>query len=334
MDDRSLVELRVADLLARGGGLADAAPDIAADVRGLRARVAVLAAGRRAAAGESTSRAIEAEGGAAFGRGFAGMVRAVEAHGVLARHLPELAELRAEQRSRAHELRAGLVPPLLTLVAALVAGVVTVRSVFPAYQHWLKETGSGPVPWAIQRSIDVVSFLCGLPGLVLLAAVVAGVVALTRRPAFAALPFRLGGAVGALAAPARAAALKALGVAVEREVPLADALAFAADVAQDRHVDASFRRARAVTQGGAALWEVLSADDVVPARLLTTVRAGQERGALPAALGALADYYRVEARAGGFTARAAATAALTLVAALLCGWIMYALATGYQAVLG
>jgi type II secretory pathway component PulF len=277
---------------------------------------------------ESVVQTVERAPRRTYGDGFVDIIRCAQRHPALCEHLPQLASLRAGLRAHRSEMVGAVMGPAVTLLAAVGACAVTAHIVLPRFDLWLSELSlPTPAGFAASRTaMQLVFGVIGIAGALGLAALVAWLV---RRGALARLLF----SSSSIAAPVRAAMSRTLAIATACELPQDEALELAAAVISHRHASRVLRASRRAADAGTPLWQLLGRVDLVPANLLTGVRAANNT-TLPGALDALASYFAVEADARRSTVRAVVGTAITVAAAVMCLWLSLTIATGYAALLG
>ncbi len=218
--------------------------------------------------------------------------------------------------------------PLVTLAATITGCTVTATWVLPTFGRWLNDLEL-PAPAGFALSRAVMSTVFGPAGALLLALVFVTAIVALRSGALAQWSFRS----RAIAAPARAAALRTLAISLECELPPGDALELAAAVVAHPYASQQLRSVIRASREGAGLWQLLARSRIIPVQLLTSVRAASGQ-TISAAIGGLADYFHVEARAGSSSMRTLLSTTVTVVSATLCIWLTITIATGYAAILG
>ena len=233
----------------------------------------------------------------AFGPVVAALVRAGEAGGELPETLRQIAEQREEIGSVARQSAVLLVYPCLVACCAL--GLITFLLTFivPKFVALFEELGVRELPaptlivmraaqgfgsfaWAFFAALVAVGLLFGFRRRLVRGRVVAdywrlGVPILGRFNLHLCLA-RVTGALGLL---------------LERGVPVVEALRLAGDAAGNQIVAAAFRRGERAVSEGRPLVEGLREARVLPESFITRVAAGEESGAFADAFRRMARYY-------------------------------------------
>jgi type II secretory pathway component PulF len=264
-----------------------------------------LAAGLRAAAGEAAaprmrralryiSTAIEqgcslqqaiASCGPQVPKYLSGFLGAAEKTGKLGIVLAEWVENQWAARIRWRAVVAAMAYPLLTLALAYLLFLFLTVAVAPVFKNIVVEFGLRvPLPtkvffWlsdvALPLSIcAIVVVLLGLGIVRLFGGSRAISQLIGALPLFGKLWFWSGSAEG----------LRALGLLVENQIPLPEALALAADGISDANTSQSCRQLGKRTEAGQPLWEALLRTRLLPMFIIPIIRQGEQQGTLDTSL--------------------------------------------------
>jgi type II secretory pathway component PulF len=264
-----------------------------------------LAAGLLAAAGEAASRRMSAalrhvasaiEKGESLEQALtscgprvpaylAGFLKAAEKTGKLGVVLTEWMENQWAARTRMREVTAALVYPLISL--GLTWGVFLFLSlaVAPTFKTMLREFGLKiPLPtrvffWLsdVALPVTIVGFVSVAVALLVLR-VFGGRAAISRL--IGALPL-----IGKLWHWSGAAeGLRALGLLVENQIPLAEALPLAGDGIADAHIGQACRQLGQRAAEGQPLWDALIRTRLLPLSIVPVIRQGEQQGTLDGSL--------------------------------------------------
>jgi type II secretory pathway component PulF len=263
-------------------------------VEGLRAAAAEAASGRMSRALRHVARAIE--NGSSLDQAIArcgprvpaylgGFLGAAEKTGKLGVVLTEWVECQWAARNRWREVTTALTYPLISLALAGAVFLLLTLVVIPPFKTMMTEFGLKlPVATvAVFWMSDVV-----MPQLVVAcAAVVLGVVAVRLiggRGAFSQL-------VGALPLVGKlwywstsAEGLRAVGMLVENQIPLHQALTLSASGVSDEYIGQACRQLGQRTEAGQSLWEALIRTRFFPMSIIPVIRQGECQGTLDSAL--------------------------------------------------
>lgn len=213
-----------------------------------------------------------------------GLLQAAERTGKLGVVLTEWVENRWATRNRWREVAAALAYPLVSLALAVAVFLFLAMFVIPPFKTMFTEFGLKlPVPTLVVfRMSEVASPLV----MVTIVAIVLGVAAVRL--------FGGGGAysqlVGALPIVGKlwywsgsAEGLRAVGLLVENQVPLPEALTLAAGGVSDPYTGQACRQLGQRTQAGQPLWEALIRTRLFPMSIIPVLRQGEQQGTLDSA---------------------------------------------------
>ena len=264
-----------------------------------------LAAGLRAAAEEAAStrmrRALrhiagKIENGSSLDQALAacgrrvpaylsGFLHAAETTGKLGVVLTEWVENQWAARTRWREVVAALAYPFISLALTFLLFLFLTVTVAPVFKKMLTEFQLRlPLPTKVFFWLSDVGMPLGLSGL---AVVVLGLVAVRLfggRRAYSQL-------MGALPIIGKlwywsgsAEGLRALGLLVENQIPLPQALTLAADGISDAYTSQSCRELGKRAEAGQPLWEALLRTRYLPMSIIPVIRQGEQQGTLDASL--------------------------------------------------
>ena len=264
-----------------------------------------LAEGLRAAAGEAASRRMSAalrhvakslesgrslemailECGPRVPKFLAGFLRAAERTGKLGVVLTEWVENQWAVRTRWREVTASLAYPAISLVLTLVVFLFLTSTIGPAFKELMQDfrmrlplptkvffwLGDVALPVAVTLLVTVVL------GLVILR-VFAGQAAISQL--VSALPI-----AGKLCHwSAAAEGLRAIGLLVENQIPLPEALELAGDGVSDAYIGNCCRLLGKRVEDGQPLWEALLRTRFFPMAIIPVIRQGEHQGTLDESL--------------------------------------------------
>ena len=263
-----------------------------------------LAAGLRAAGGEAASRRMRRalnhvaraiEKGSSLEQAvtdcgrrvpayLGGLLRAAERTGKLGVVLTEWVENRWAARNRWREVAAALAYPLISLALAVAVFLFLTMFVVPPFKTMFTEFGLRlPVPTLVLFWMSDVASPLMLVGT---AAIVLG--------AGAVRLFGGGGAysqlVGALPIVGKlwywsgsAEGLRAVGLLVENQIPLPQALTLSAGGISDAYTSHACRQLGQRVEAGQPLWEALHRTRLFPMSIIPVIRQGEQHGTLDSA---------------------------------------------------
>ena len=213
-----------------------------------------------------------------------GFLNAAEKTGKLGIVLTEWVENQWAVRNRWREVAAALTYPLISLALAGAVFLLLALVVVPPFKTMMTEFGLRlPIPTLVVFWMsDVV-----LPQLLVVsAAIVLGVGAVRLfggRSAFSQL-------AGALPLVGKlwywsgsAEGLRAVGMLVENQIPLPQALTLAASGISDEYIGHACRQLGQRTEGGQFLWEALVRTRLFPMSIIPVIRQGEQQGTLDSA---------------------------------------------------
>jgi type IV pilus assembly protein PilC len=215
----------------------------------------------------------------------AGFLRAAERTGKLGVVLTEWVENQWAVRTRGREVTAALTYPAISLVLTLGVFLFLTSTIGPAFKELMLDFAMRvPLPtkvffWLgdVALPVAVTLLVTVILGLVILR-VFAGQAAISQL--INALPF-----AGKLCHwSAAAEALRAIGLLVENQIPLPEALELAGDGVSDAHIGNCCRLLGKRVEEGQALWDALLRTRFFPMAIIPVIRQGETQGALDESL--------------------------------------------------
>lgn len=276
--------LRIAELASANLPLADGLAAAAAESDSGRVRGALLHLAQQIRSGISLVDAVNSSG-SQLTPYLAGFLQAAERTGNLGVVLTEWMENRWAARARWRSVSAALAYPLLTLGLALGVFVFLAWFVVPPFREMMTDFGLRlPQPTVVlfflaDVALPVVLLIGAVALIGLLLVRVGGGAApftrlLTAMPLVGKLWYWSGSAEG----------LRALGLLVENQVPLPEALELTGSGIADAYIGASCRRLAGSVSQGQTLWQALLQSRELPLSIVPLVRLGESTGTLGSCL--------------------------------------------------
>lgn len=264
-----------------------------------------LAEGLRAAGGEAASRrmrralhhvarAIEKGGsleqaitdcGPRVPAYLGGLLRAAERTGKLGVVLTEWVENQWAVRTRWREVAAALTYPLISLALTGALFLFLTVAVVPPFKSMMTDFGLKlPLPTKVFFWLSDVALPLTLAGTAIIVLGLGAVRLFGGRGAYSQL-------VGALPIVGKlwywsgsAEGLRAVGLLVENQIPLPQALTLAAGGISDAHIGQACRQLGQRAEAGQSLWEALLRTRLFPMSVIPVIRQGEQHGTLDASL--------------------------------------------------
>ena len=279
-----------------------------------------LAAGLRAAAGEATSQRMSRalrQVAAAIERGsslelaiaacgprvpayMAGFLKSAERTGKLGVVLTEWVENQWAVRTRRREVASALTYPLISLAMTVAVFLFLAVAVAPTFRNIMEEFHLRvPLPtrvffWLSDAAWPmtigtVVTLLLGFTAVRLFGGRAACSRLLGALPLVGKLWYWSGSAEG----------LRAVGLLVENQVPLPEALALAADGVGDAYIGEACKKLGKRVEEGEPLWEALLRTRLLPMSIIPVIRQGEQQGTLDGSLRTAAEMLEDRVRSRG-----------------------------------
>ena len=266
------------------------------------------------------------------------LVRVGEAAGGLSLTLDRLADSLGQRKAVQDKVKAALVYPAISLIIAVVAGIVLVTYSLPALIELLDEFG-GELPFATKVLQKGTSFLQQYALLVFgSTAILAMTFFLYARTEYGArqrdrLLLRVPMVGGVLVRSNMFALTSTLKTLIEAGVPLVEALRLSRESIGNRVLRDSLDRTTEDAAGGIGLGQAFRRQQF-PSLLTQGIVTGELSGTLPETLGGLADFYQQESERSVSAVTELIQPAIILFVALLVGFISVAVISGIYSTLG
>ena len=267
------------------------------------------------------------------------LVRVGEAAGGLSHTLERLADTLQQRKSVQDKIRAALIYPAISLVVAIVAGIVLVTYSLPALIGLLDEFG-GELPFATQLLQDATMFMRSYVGLVF-AGLIGTAFALyfyTRTPSGARQRDRLllrvpivGSVLLRSSMFSLTATLKTL---IGAGVPLVEALRLSREAVGNIPIREALEQATEDASGGTSLGQAFRNQKQFPSLLTQGIVTGELSGTLGQTLDGLTDFYQQESERAVGAATELIQPAIILFVAAVVGFISVAVISGIYSTLG
>ena len=267
------------------------------------------------------------------------LVRVGEAAGGLSHTLERLADTLQQRKSVQDKIRAALIYPAISLVVAIVAGIVLVTYSLPALIGLLDEFG-GELPFATQLLQDATMFMRSYVGLVF-AGLIGTAFALyfyTRTPSGARQRDRLllrvpivGSVLLRSSMFSLTATLKTL---IGAGVPLVEALRLSREAVGNIPIREALEQATEDASGGTSLGQAFRNQKQFPSLLTQGIVTGELSGTLGETLDGLTDFYQQESERAVGAATELIQPAIILFVAAVVGFISVAVISGIYSTLG
>lgn len=257
---------------------------------GLRAAAGEAASRRMSAALRHVARSLEAGGsldaailecGPRVPRFLAGFLRAAEKTGKLGVVLTEWVENQWAVRTRWREVTSALAYPAISFALTIAVFLFLAVSIAPAFKDLMQEFGMRvPLPTKVFFWFGDVA----LPvAITLLVTIVIGVLVLRLFAGQAAISqlinaLPIAGKLWHWSAAAEG--LRAIGLLVENQIPLPEALELAGDGVSDAHIGNCCRLLGKRVEEGQPFWEALLRTRFFPMAIIPVIRQGELQGSL------------------------------------------------------
>lgn len=255
--------------------------------------------GRDVEAGQSLSEAMSRHP-KVFPPIFINMVRAGETGGVLDEVLVRVADHFERDAQLKAKIKSAMTYPIAMGALVLIVLVAMMIFVVPTFQKMFSDMG-GTLPLPTQILVAVSDGARSWPGLVVVAAVIASVVAFrswiattSGRFIWDGIKLRMPVAGPLIRKLSLARFTRTFGTLVAAGVPILSALDIVSDTAGNEVVARAVKGVRAAVKEGETIAKPLAESPVFPSMLVQMIAVGEETGALDAMLTKVADFYDEE----------------------------------------
>lgn len=267
------------------------------------------------------------------------LVRIAEATGSLVFTFERLAETLEQRKDTQDKVRSALMYPMISLVIAMVAGVVLVLFALPALTELLTEFG-GELPFTTKvlqglstflqsYILHIVGAIAGISAMLLLYTRTSSG-ALMRDGLLLKAPV-IGGVIIRSTMQSFTSTLRTL---INEGVPLVEALRLSGDAVSNLVVLNALENATADATAGSSLGQAFRRQTVFPPLLTQGIVTGELSGTLPETLEGLSEYYRKESQRSVTTATELIQPAIILVVGGVVGFVAVAVVSGIYSTIG
>ena len=267
------------------------------------------------------------------------LVRVGEAAGGLVFTLGRLAEEQEQRKSVQDKVKAALLYPAISLVVAIVAGIVLITFSLPALIELLDEFG-GELPFATQLLQDMTLFMQSYIAVVLtaLGSTVTAIVLYTRTTRGARerdqLLLRVPVVGQVLIRSNMFALTSTLKTLIAAGVPLVEALKLSGEALNNIVIRDALESATAAASSGTGLGDSFRGQPIFPSLFTQGIVTGEMSGSLSETLDGMSDFYKQEAERAVDAATQLIQPVIILLVAAVVGFVSVAIISGIYSTLG